>query len=413
MKKTVWPSDVNGSLQAPPSKSAAQRAVILASLAQGESEIADAGSSDDLRATIGACRALGATIEQRDNLLLVTGGTGPPREPLHCGESGLCARIMPCIAALFDREVTITGERSLATRPMHTVESSLAALGVRCRSTGGKLPLYVRGPLRGGHAIIDGSLSSQVVTGILLAAPLALSDVYLRVVNLQSAPYVDLTTETMAQFGGEVERTHTSSFRIPAPRKYTACSYRTEGDWSGAAFFLVAGAVAGRVRVSGLNLRSAQADINILEALRQAGATILQGDEWVEVSRNTLRAFSFDATQSPDLFPPLAVLAAGCKGESSIRGVHRLRAKESDRAESIAELLRQTGIRIRTEGDTMHINGQQAQKAKVHAYGDHRIAMAASILALNSNGPVTIEGADSVAKSYPLFFEDLEKITVQ
>ena len=410
MKKSVLPSAVKGTLQAPPSKSAAQRAIAAASMAAGISEITGAGQSDDVRAAIGVCRQLGATIREESECLSIQGGISLPTSPLHCGESGLGIRMFAGIAASLPGEVVLSGGGSLMQRPMHTVEDSLQAMGVSCRATEGKLPLYVKGPFPGGKATIDGSLSSQILTGILMGSPRASSDTWLQVHKLKSKPYIDLTMEVMEAFGVAVDNQDDQCFYIQHGQAYRNNSFRVEGDWSGAAFLLVAGAIAGEIAVSGLRSDSRQADKAILDALEKAGAGLKIGSQLIETWHRPLRAFSFDATHCPDLFPPLACLAACCHGETRIKGRERLLAKESDRSATLLDIFSKMGIAIRSENDEMIIMGGPISKASVHSHNDHRIAMAAAISALRADGPVNIEGAESVNKSYPAFFKDLQNI---
>ncbi len=411
MKKKIWPSAVNGHLHAPPSKSAAQRAIAIAALAEGGSDISGPGRCNDVLAAMDVCRSLGAKVREHHNTLQITGGIRPPGHALQCGESGLGIRMFSGVAATLSDNITLTGTGSLLQRPMHAVESSLHALGVYCKTTNGYLPIHIRGPIRGGKAIIDGSQGSQVLTGILIGSPFAESDVYLEAVGLKSKPYIDMTLDIMQAFGVTVANRAHQSFFIRSGQRYKGSRFQVEGDWSGAAFLLVAGAIAGGVKVSNLRLSSPQADRKIMEALSLAGASIREGAGWVESRQQPLRAFDFDATHCPDLFPPLAVLAANCRGRSRITGAGRLHAKESDRAKTLKETFRRMGLDIGVEEDTMFITGGQAKAATVQSHGDHRIAMAAATAALKANGPVNIEGAEAVNKSYPTFFHDLQQIT--
>ncbi len=415
MKKCVSPSAVNGQLKAPPSKSAAQRAIAIAALADGVSEISKPGRCDDVLAAINVCCKLGAKITKIADKLVIE-GTGRKNTPesdetvtLDCGESGLGIRMFSGIAAARGRKYLLTGRGSLLKRPMHSIEASLRALGVDCSTENGHLPLYVKGPFNTGHASIDASLSSQVLTGILIGAPLSESNIYLHVDSLKSKPYIDLTLKVMKAFGVELFNSGYTRIHIPAPLNYHACSYVVEGDWSGAAFLLVAGATSGQIAVSGLKPSSAQADKRILEALDAAGAQVSVRENEISVRKHKLMAFEFDATHCPDLFPPLAVLAANCKGESRIFGAGRLRAKESDRAMSISDILGKMGISVRVEDDTMIIKGGSIRPATVSSHSDHRIAMAAAVAGLNAEGEVCIEGAQAINKSYPDFFDDLDK----
>lgn len=407
MKKLVKPSQVNGNIAAPPSKSIAQRAIALALLANGTSEILNPGTSADVRAAITVCGKFGATISQFDNHLEIEGGITHPYMPICCGESGLGIRMFSAIAATLNEPVTLTGIGTLPTRPMAIVEETIKALGASCKTHNGYIPLEVWGPLKGGIARVDGTLSSQVLTGVLMASPLAKTDTTILVNNLQSKPYIDLTIEAMKAFGIEVENIDYKEFRIKGNQSYTPTKLKVEGDWSGAAFLLVAGAIAGSIKVENLNPASKQADRAIIEALMWAGAKVSIQEQFIEVSTQELNAFHFDATHCPDLFPPLVALAAHCEGESRILGVSRLRAKESDRAVTLQQEFKKLGINIEVEGELMRVFGGRAMGGRITSHGDHRIAMACAIAALATNGDVEIEGAECVTKSYPKFFEDL------
>lgn len=433
MKKSILPSEVDGVIYAPPSKSAAQRALAIASLCDGESVLHHVGSSDDVLATIRVCQSLGAAIvpanppstdhkkqsprTQRKayhaytGKLFIRGGIRQPKEILDCGESGLCLRMFSGIAAALDFPLSLTGSKSLAKRPVSIIEKALASLGIECLAENGRLPLKIKGPVRGGEASLDASDTSQLLSGILIAAPLFKNDLLLNVSKLLSKPYIDLTLGIMRRFGVSVDHDDYRQFAIHSKLKYGPAEYQVEGDWSGAAFMLVAGAVAGNVRVKNLDGASAQADLQIVEVLRQAGAPAKHlPDGSFVVEKQPLKPFRFDATDCPDLFPPLAVLAANCNGESQIIGTERLHSKESNRAATLADLLTRLGIKIHVDNNIMYIRGGRIKAADVHAHGDHRIAMAAAIAALNAEGPVNINGANAVNKSYPDFFNDLETL---
>jgi 3-phosphoshikimate 1-carboxyvinyltransferase len=410
MKKSVKPSTVSGRIIAPPSKSVAQRAIAIASMAIGQSQIILPGSSDDVLAAISVCRTFGVKIDEHSDRLLVSGGLKLPSTSLNCGESGLGLRMFSAIAATLDGEVTLTGHGSLLNRPMSIVENSLAQLCEYCQTTFGKLPIIVKGPIKGGTVNLDGSISSQVLTGVLIASPYAKKDMKINVNNLQSRPYIDVTVSMMKTFGVEVENKDYKEFNIKAGQLYQPRVYQVEGDWSGAAFMLVAGAIGGNVVVDNLKLSSFQADKAIVNALIYAGAKVSMNDNHIEVTKHHLSGFHFDATHCPDLFPPLVALASHCEGESRILGVSRLRVKESDRAATLIDEFRKLGIEISVEGELMFVKGGEVHAAQVSSHGDHRIAMAAAIAALAGNGEVEIDGAESVAKSYPGFFEDLSKV---
>jgi 3-phosphoshikimate 1-carboxyvinyltransferase len=377
-------------------------------MGEGRSELLYPGTSADVNAAINVARQLGAETVMSGKTLAVKGGISLPAKELDCGEAGLSIRMFSSVAGIFDKPVKLTGTGSLMSRPMHVVEQSLRAMGAECTTTNGFLPLTVRGPLRGGVAEVDGSFSSQVLTGMLIAAPYAQSDTAIMVKDLTSRPYIDITLAVMKSFGVEALNTGYSRFFIRSGQKYRSCSYTIEGDWSAAAFLLVAGAIAGQVTVDNIDNNSPQADRAILQALESAGATVRVDGPSVSVEKNKLRAFEFDATHCPDLFPPLVSLAAYCDGNTRIRGAGRLRHKESDRAMTLKKEFGRLGIGISVENDTMIITGGRCKGGTVDSHGDHRIAMACAVAALDAKGAVTIEGAEAVAKSYPDFFEDLK-----
>ncbi len=410
MIKTIHPSIVTGTVVAPASKSVAQRAIAIASLISGRSEIINPGTSDDVKAAISLARGLGAAVKEHQGKIYICGGIKVPSSPLSCGESGLSVRMFSALASLLDAEVTLTGHGSLMNRPMNIIEESLTPLGITCKTNQGKLPVTIKGPLLGGTAYLDGSISSQVITGILIASPYARSDVRLMVENLQSLPYIDLTINLMNSFGVEVKNKNYREFYVRAGQKYQPCSFTVEGDWSGAAFMLVAGAIAGRVEVEHLFAGSNQADRAIIDALLYAGAHVSIRDRSIEVKHKNLIGFDFDATNCPDLFPPLVALASNCNGVSKILGVSRLRVKESDRAATLVREFTKLGVDIRVEGELMIVKGGIPQGGIVESHGDHRIAMAVAVAALGGIGHVDIEGAEAVAKSYPGFFDDLSKV---
>jgi len=410
MKREVKPSAVRGTIAAPASKSVVQRAIAAALLSDGISIITNPGTSNDCLAAISIARALGATIIHLDNQLTITGTKGVANNLLHCGESGLSIRMFTPIAATFSVSITLSGEGSLATRPMALLESPLQQLGAYCNTNNGFVPIEVKGPLNGGLATLDGSLGSQILTGLLMAAPLAKRDVTLQVKSLQSKPYIDLTIEVMKAFGVTAENRNYEEFFIKANQTYQPASYNVEGDWSGAAFLLVAGAIAGEIRVENITTTSKQADKAIVQALLRAGAIVKAHGNAIEVCHASLSAFTFDATDCPDLFPPLVSLAAACNGVSSIKGVGRLEHKESNRAVALQTEFRKMGISVEVDGDTMQVTGGPINATTIDSHNDHRIAMAAAISARTANGVVAIDGAECVAKSYPEFFEDLNSI---
>jgi len=406
MKKSVKPSIVDGQLAAPGSKSYAQRAIAAALLAQGRSVLRGLTWCDDVRAAAGVAQALGASLQVDGSTAVVDGGFSPRNPVLHCGEAGLGIRMFTPIAALHDQPLTLTGEGSLLTRPVDMLAGPLRDLGAEFAATNGCPPIRVKGPLRGGKATVDGSISSQMLTGLLLALPLAARATRLHVQDLKSTPYIDMTLEVMAAFGVQAEHTDYREFRIPGGQSYQPREYDVEGDWSGAACLLAAGAIGGSVTLTGLRADSAQADRDLLTALERCGARITWNGAAVTVAKGELRAFLFDATDCPDLFPALAALAAHCEGRTVLRGVSRLAHKESNRALVLQQELGRLGVRIELDGDCMTVWGGPVTGGEIDSCNDHRIAMAGATVAVAAEGPVTIHDPECVAKSYPDFFAD-------
>lgn len=411
MQIRVQRSKIGGELVAPPSKSYAQRALAGSLLVKGTTVIHNPSRSDDAGAALNIISQLGAEVEDFGDRLVIKGGFNPKGQKLNCQEAGLSLRMFSPIAALADQTMLLNGTGSLLKRPVQMIADALNQLGCHCQTQDGFLPVWIKGPLKSGHAIIDGSVSSQLLTGMLMALPVLNGDSEITVSNLKSLPYIDMTINLLNQFGISVSHQEYSTFYIPGRQRYQPATLIVEGDWSGAAFLLVAGALAGEVTVTGLQSYSLQADRQILTALHSAGATIGILENGITVRRNELRAFDFDATHCPDLFPPLVALAAHCNGISRIAGVGRLIHKESNRAKVLQEEFYKLGISMRVDGGNLYVTGQSLMKSgEVDSHGDHRIAMAAAVVAIKARTPVKISGAECVAKSYPGFYRDLKTL---
>jgi 3-phosphoshikimate 1-carboxyvinyltransferase len=407
MERYVEPSGIKGQIKAPASKSMTQRSIAAALLANGQSIIYNPSYCDDSLAAMSIAVGLGARVEPMADELKIYGTGVLKEQKLNCGESGLAIRMFSPIAALYPAEITMVGANSLKKRPMIMIEEALNQLGVKCSSTGGFLPLTIQGPIVGGKIEIDGSISSQLLTGLLLALPLATRDSEIKVNNLKSKPYIDMTIQILKSFGITVHNTDYNLFQIPGNQKYIPHNYTVEADWSGGAFLLVAGAVNGHITVHGLRTDSKQSDMAIIDALRMAGAQMKIIENQIEIFKSNLKAFEFDATESPDLFPPLVALASFCDGTSTIKGVSRLKYKESDRATALKEEFGKMNIMIEIKNDLMSVTGGRPQGARVESHDDHRIAMAVAIASLGASGRVYIRDSQCVAKSYPGFFDDL------
>ena len=410
MERYLEPSALKGSIKAPASKSMSQRAIAAALLADGQSIIHNPSYCDDSLAAMSIAVGLGARVEPQVNELKIFGSSILKEPKLNCGESGLAIRMFSPIAALYPAEITMVGANSLKKRPMFMIEEALNQLGVKCKSSGGFLPLTIQGPIVGGSCEIDGSVSSQVLTGLLMALPLAAKSSDIKVKNLKSKPYIDMTIQILKSFGITVENNDYSLFHIPGNQKYIPQNYTVEGDWSGGAFLLVAGAINGQLCVKGLRKDSMQSDVSIIKALENAGAQMIISDDQIEITRSELKAFEFNATDSPDLFPPLVALASYCEGISAIKGVSRLIFKESDRARSLKEEFGKMNVNIEVKDDMMYVTGGNPHGAKVESHDDHRIAMAVAVSSLGATGKVSIRDSQCVAKSYPSFFDDLRQL---
>jgi 3-phosphoshikimate 1-carboxyvinyltransferase len=414
----VQPSDIKGTIQAPTSKSSMQRACAAALLTKGTTIIKNPGSSNDDRAALGVIRGLGAYVEQLadGSIQIISIGVNPDAGEVNCGESGLGIRMFTPLVALSNKTITINGEGSLLTRPMDFFDTVLPQLGVEIVSNGGKLPLKVKGPLKPAAIEVDGSLSSQFLTGLLFAyAAAGASDVALTVKDLTSKPYIDLTLQVMKHFGWEVENRDYKEFYFPKRATVQSTNqpitYTVEGDWSGAAFLLVAGAIAGNITVKGLDVFSTQADKAILQALISCDAKISVQEAQIEIGPGKLKAFHFNATECPDLFPPLVALASYCEGKTVIEGATRLTHKESNRALTLQQEFGKMGIQIELQDDLMIIHGGTGVKGAVtHSHHDHRIAMACAVAGLKAAGETTIEEAEAINKSYPDFYKHIQQL---
>lgn len=410
MQKYIKPSTINGTLPAPSSKSQLQRMIAAAFLADGQTELITTSLCQDSVAALQIIEDMGAEITQNSSSIQIQSRKLFRKTHLNCHESGLCLRMFSPIISLYDQEFILSGSGSLKNRPITMLEAPLRSLGVRCQTRKGMIPVSLHGPLQPGKVSVDGSVSSQFLSGLLMALPLVNGNSEIRVHHLKSKPYIDLTLATLKDFGISIPPSDYTTFTVPGNQHYQPGIYPVEGDWSGAAFLLIAGAIAGRIKVTNLDIHSLQADRAILHVLELAGARITLMDGAITVYQSDLRGFDFNAEECPDLFPPLVVLACACRGLSRIQGVDRLIHKESNRAKALYTEFTRLGANIKIEDQTMLIQGRNLKGGYVDSYNDHRIAMAGAIAALNSQHGVTIRNCQCVAKSYPGFFKDLESI---
>jgi 3-phosphoshikimate 1-carboxyvinyltransferase len=417
MKAIIAPSQLKGSITAPASKSSMQRACAAALIRKGETVLSNPGISNDDKAALNIIEQLGATYEAKgDKIIINSNGVNAIGDTINCHESGLSIRMFTSIAALSGKKIIVKGSGSLMKRPMDFFDEVLPQLNVKVKSKKGFLPLEVTGPLQPKNITVDGSLSSQYLTGLLFAYAAAdAKDVSIKVKNLSSRPYVDLTLKVLESYGLKVPQNRNyEEFYFSDSKIYgqpATINYTVEGDWSGGAFLLVGSALAGNVHVKGLDLSSTQADRAVLQALTDAGANINIIAEGMEIKESKLKAFHFNATDCPDLFPPLAALASYCEGTTEIKGTSRLTHKESNRALTLQEEFGKMGVQIDLKDDLMLIKGNlQLKGAKVSSCNDHRIAMATAVAALKADKEVVITGAEAVNKSYPQFWEHIKTL---
>ena len=438
-------------LQMPVSKSFAQRAIIAAALAHGTSHLSGYTPCGDNEAALQVARNLGAEVQVEGTAVTIKGisaslgslthipGSEQSEVTLHVGESGLLTRMMiPLMAQLCPGEVTFTGEKTLLGRPLTGAKEILEAFAVEAKSDSEdalRVPLTLKGPLKAGRADISGKHGSQIISGLLMALPFADRNSTFVVHEPKSIPYMFITLEVLKKFGiktgnemlggrdflesnGDWSLCTEMVFKVKGGQRYKAADINLEGDWSAAANFLVAGAVFGKAQLEGLDTTSLQADLSIMDILMDAGASLSQtdGDRGViTVQRAPIKSFSVDASNCPDLFPIISVLAAFCQGTSRLAGVGRLANKESDRARAIIEMLTQMGVKAEIEGDEMLIEGHcLAQRlldgnllrgGAYTSHHDHRMVMALKVASLGADSPITIDDETCVAKSFPQFHE--------
>ncbi|GAB5416571.1 MAG: 3-phosphoshikimate 1-carboxyvinyltransferase [Crocinitomicaceae bacterium] len=409
----VLPFSYRGQLQVPYSKSYLQRAIAIGLLSKRAVTIKGFTPGNDAIAARSIAESLGATTHlEGDVLQLSAGKETSDAVRIHCGESGLSTRMFSPIVASLSNDARVDGEGSILVRPMDMVIDALEKLGANVSSNKGKLPLHIKGGIQSGTIEIDGSESSQLLTGLLVALSFLQGESTIHVDRLKSIPYVQMTLDILAEFGAIVKHDDFKTFYIPTPKVgHNPIHYTVEGDWSGASFHVVGAALSGEIELKGLNPNSAQADKAIVDAVALAGAKVGWEDGTLLVSEGARKAFEFDATHCPDLFPPLAALAACCEGTSKFTGVSRLASKESNRGLTIQSELKKLGIQVDLDGDEMFVTGGQVQAGRIDSQNDHRIAMMGGILATKSTGPIEITNPEAVNKSYPAFFKDLTQIS--
>jgi len=411
----VYPEEkiLSGKVYIPASKSFTQRFIIAATLSEGQSELSCIESCDDINSALSVSKQLGAKVEYDNISLKITGNYDFP-ENIFVGESGLLARLCIPLAGLSKNDVTISGEKSLMGRDLNQNSDTLKKLGIEVKYTNvTHLPAIVSGQIHGGDIEISGEGGSQLISGLLMTLPLCPENSTIKVENATSVPYIELTINILKDFGIVIDYTssedkRTLNLSIKGGQKPKSAFLISERDWSSASFFMVAGALLGDVELPDMNVDSFQADAAIYDVLDQCGADILHDETYGDISvrKSIICPFDFDITNTPDLFPPLLLLALRADGESTIRGLNRLKNKESNRAVTFYEEFKKLGAQININGDVMTIHGNYSFKlngGKVSSHGDHRLAMALSIAALLSDDIVEIDDIECINKSFPTF----------
>ncbi|WP_445869770.1 3-phosphoshikimate 1-carboxyvinyltransferase [Candidatus Jordarchaeum sp.] len=407
---------LEGVVSASPSKSYTHRAFIISTLAEGKSEILHPLISRDTLATIRACEALGAVIESKSEGVWHVSGSSYPKTPedvINVDNSGTTIRIMTAVSALAPGFTVLTGDYSVRRRPMGPLIKSLEDLGVRCFSTRGddRPPIIVEGGgIMGGETHIPGHISSQFISALLISCPLAKNETRVSFTSeLRSRPYLEMTIEFLNYFEGKVEYLPGLGLIIPAEQTYLPASVRIPGDFSSASFMLAAAAITDSdVKVLNLDMKTAQGDKKIVNILKEMGAEVEIGENYVRViGGQKLKGFSFDCGDTPDLLPVLAVLGAVAEGKTDIFNAQHVRYKESDRISAMAKELSKMGVRLEEKPDGLTVYGGKIKSAHVESYDDHRVFMALTIAALAAEGETIISGVESVDVSYPYFIEDM------
>jgi len=419
----IWPAKgtLEGTVTAPPSKSYTHRYLACALLASGESRLRNPSTCSDAMATLRACKSLGATIrrEREELVLKSTGSLEKPKDIIDCGGSGATMRFFTAISSLAPGVVVLTGNESLKRRPMAPLITSLRRLGVECYALGdgGTPPVVVfGGDVEGGHTSVEGGVSSQFVSALLMALVKARRPSRIEVRGpLESKGYVEMTIKVLREFGGRVEASKDFNvFDVEVPQDLSPVVVEVPGDYSIAAFFAVAGAIVegSRVRIEGLVKDDVQPEKEFVGVLEEAGAKASMGPNWLAVEGpSDLSSFEFDARDNPDLVPPLLALASFCEGETVIEGCSRLKFKESNRLESLPVELKRVGVDVRVEGDRIVVRGRRrVEGGVVSSWMDHRVAMSLALVGLRSERGVVIEGFEVVSKSHPGFARDLVKL---
>ncbi|MFC1918714.1 3-phosphoshikimate 1-carboxyvinyltransferase [Chloroflexota bacterium] len=412
MRASICKSELAGKVVAPSSKSYTIRGLMCAALSRGGSKIINPLGSDDTEASLDVLSKVGIRVLQSKDSWEVTGGDFcEPDSALFCRESAATLRFMTAVCALVPGKCCLTSAPSLAARPVEPLVQALGQLGVYCRyqNTEGNL-LVEGGNLRGGTTELPGDISSQFVSALLLISPFAEEGVIIRLTTpLESQSYVLMTLDCLKKFGIRVHSSEDLREFETSRQTYKPVTYQVEGDWSSASYLLALGALCGGVEVDNLNPESLQGDKVILDFLKDMGASVTIGENSVRVRKARLKAIKANLVDSIDLLPTMAVLAAAAEGVSEFNGIERARLKESNRVSALREGLEGMGIKVLEEKNRLTVTGSPARGAVMDTRGDHRIAMAFSLLGLVVGGTV-IDNAECVSKTYPDFWDTVKSI---
>lgn len=401
-----------GEIKANTSKSYLQRAIVLAALAKGETTLRNCDESNDVVAVKSVIAELGALVNGKETLSITPIELGTTKNvKVNVGESGLALRMLASVSTLFNGNIELNGEGSLLNRPIQPIIEALTLAGVDVEHNNGNLPIVIKSGIKNNIINLDGSFSSQIITGFLITLPLLNFDSKLNVAGLVSKPYIDMTLEVIKQFGVHIENNNYKQFVIKGNQSYKGSDYSVEGDWSGVANHLVGAAISGEITINNINPNSKQSDVAILQSIKQFGAIVEESENAIFIKQNENNAFEFDATDCPDIFPPLVLLASMAKGKSKIIGTNRLIHKESNRLETILETFRKLNVVVESKDNYLIVEGVNSfSGGTFDSFNDHRIAMVLAVAATKSNENIVIRNALAVNKSYPKFFDDVFKM---
>ena len=409
MNKIINPFKYNGSIKINSSKSIFQRALAISCFSKSEFTIVGDYNNEDTTTAIQICKKIGLDIKINKNELKVSGNISKNLENIEINsrESGLSTRIFSVLLSSFFSQTKINLEGTAKNRKFDF--SSLERLGIKINNS--QESILIDGKIKSGIIKLNNQNTSQLLSALLITMPFLNGDSEIICKNLVSKNYVDITLEMLKNLGINILNKSYERFIIKGNQKLKKNKIVVEGDWSSAAFHFVGAAISGKVDIYGLNINSSQGDKEIINVLRKCGSKIKINNSYISVLKDKLIPFVFDATDYPDLFPPLIVLASCCEGDSIINGVDRLINKESNRALSLKKEFSKLGVDINQENNSFRITGKDFLDAnEVSSHLDHRIAMSLSIAAIKCKNPITINNSEVVNKSYSRFFEDLEKI---